>query len=102
MGYFDLNSGTIQDFKVEEIVETAGFRVLHLTIETDLGVVKYRICADLNEGPLEVIRDNLNKALEYVKNNESHFGINEYLVRSYIFIRFPDGNVKKYTAQRLK
>jgi hypothetical protein len=101
MGYFDLNSGTIQDFKVEEIVEESDFKVLHLTIETDLGTVKYRICADLNEGPLGVIRNNLNEALDQVKNSENRFGINEYLVRDYIFITFPDGNIKKYTAQRL-
>lgn len=102
MGYFDLNSGTIQDFKVEEIVEENNYKVLHLTIETDMATVKYRICADLNEAPLEGIRDNLNEALNQIKNNEGRFGINEYLVRHYIYITFPDGNVKKYTAQRLE
>jgi len=104
MGYFDLNSGTIADFKVQEFIEKENdnFKVLHLTIETNLAVTKYRICADRNEGPLEVIKDNLNEAKEQVKNSESRFGINEFLERNYIFVTYPDGKVKKYTAQRLE
>ena len=103
MGNFDLNSGTIEDFKVEEIEEKDGYKVLHLTIETHLEIVKYRIAADTREPSLEAIRDDLNKALNQAKNNECCFGIDEYKERSYISVTFPNGNGKRkqYTAQRL-
>jgi hypothetical protein len=102
MGYFDLNPETIEDFKVEEVVVSPGFKVIDLTIETDKQTVKYRICADSNQGPLEVIKDNLNEALNQVRNSESRFGITEYLVRHYIYVTFPDGNIKQYTAKKIE
>jgi len=101
--FFDLNSGVIEEFTVEDIVEydNANHRVLHLTLLTDLGETKYRICADGNEGPLEAIKRELENTKNQIKNEGLHFKINEFPERSYIYITYPDGVTKKYTGQRL-
>jgi hypothetical protein len=103
MGYFDLNSRTIEDFKVE-VVEEGSYKVIHLSIESEMPTIKYRICADLRQGPLEVIKNNLYEALNQVKNSErDHFGIYEDVQKgNSIFVIFPDGSKKQYTAQRLE
>jgi hypothetical protein len=102
MGYLDLNSGIIQEYNVEEIVEAPNSRVLHLTIFTEFGLAKYRICEDSNEGPLEVIRDDLSKALsQAIKSRSAHFGINEFKERYYLFMKFPDGSLKQYTGGKM-
>jgi hypothetical protein len=102
MGKFGVNYSTIQDFKIEEVQETSGSIVLHLSVFNDAGQTKYRICHDRNEPDLNLIKTSLETGLQQAFNTDKDFIINEYLERSYIYVNYPDGETKQYTAQRLK
>jgi hypothetical protein len=102
MGY--LHCGIIEEFtinKVKEKHETGIHEVLHLSITTDMSLIQYRICPDYRAPDIEIIRNDLKKGLTAAKNPDIHFGINEYFERNYIFIEYPNGESKQYTANKL-
>lgn len=102
MGYLHLNSGLISDYSVEIVNESNDYRVIHLSIYTDVSIVSYRICTDTRQPNIDNIYRNLNDALLSVKTNANiSLNINEYLERNYIFITYPDGNIIQYTASRI-
>ena len=99
MGYLQLNTGLIADYSIELVNESVDYRVIHLSICTDVSFVTYRICADIREPDID---ENLSNALEFVKTNEeANIKIHEYLERMYIFITYPDGKTIQYTANRI-
>jgi len=102
MGYLQLNTGLIADYSIELVNESVDYRVIHLSICTDVSFVTYRICADIREPDIDRIYENLSNALEFVKTNEeANIKIHEYLERMYIFITYPDGKTIQYTANRI-
>ena len=102
MGYLQLNTGLIADYSIELVNEAVDYRVIHLSICTDVSFVTYRICADIREPDIDRIYENLSNALEFVKTNEeANIKIHEYLERMYIFITYPDGKTIQYTANRI-
>lgn len=102
MGYLQLNTGLIADYSIELVNETVDYKVIHLSIYTDVSSVAYRICADIRQPDIDRIYENLSNALEFAKTNEeANIKIHEYLERNYIFITSPDGNSIQYTANRI-
>ncbi|HNZ28075.1 MAG TPA: hypothetical protein PK385_04350 [Spirochaetota bacterium] len=100
MGYLNLNSGTIQNFSVSQVAESSDLIVVHVTIDTDLGTTKYRICEDTRATIKDIIND-FNNGLNTAKSSDADFYINEYQERDYIFVTFPNGETKQYTAKRI-
>ncbi|MEQ2355760.1 hypothetical protein [Pseudoalteromonas piscicida] len=99
MGNFNLNSGQIQEYKVQVVTENhpnGKLDVIHLLINSEYYSVKYRICTDERHPDLKVIEQNLLQGL-----NSGDFGINEYLERSYIFVNYPSGSTAQYTANKI-
>jgi hypothetical protein len=108
MGLFTFNDSTnltVQNFCVQEIIEKdkngKDFIVLHLTIFVDFGEIKYRICSDTREPNLAQIKNDLINGFNQLLNSDKDLGIEEYLVRYYIFITYADGKIKQYTAKRI-
>ncbi len=87
MGYLQLNTGLIDDYSVEIVNESENYRVINLSIYTDVSNVSYRICADTRQPNIDDIYSNLNSALALVKASaDSNIKINEYLERNYIYL----------------
>lgn len=104
MGKLNFNSGLILEYSVNIIQETNDrrtFNVIHMNITSETIDLKYRISSDDNHPDLNIICQELNSGLNQAFNSELPFGISEYSERMYIFITYPDGNTKKYTAVRL-
>ncbi|MDR2718686.1 MAG: hypothetical protein LBB89_11585 [Treponema sp.] len=106
MGYFALNPGTIDKFNVEEVIEKNNkgeYSVLHLTILTEFGENKFRI-HEKKQDLLEVIKNKLNEALTEISkaDNDKFFSISVVEARSYLYIYYPDGEVEKYSGQKLE
>jgi hypothetical protein len=102
MGKFGVNYGKIQGFEIKEIQETPDCKVLHLGVYNDAGWTKYRICDDIREPDLNLIRKNLEEGLTQAQSTDKDFMINEYIERDYIFVKYPNGETKQYSAQRVK
>jgi hypothetical protein len=106
MGYFHLNSGQIQNYDVvlvNEQYDNITITVVNVTIETDLGITKYRIASDDRHPNINRIEDSFEKGLSDALNNEtSNIKINEYSERSYVFVDFPDGTSAQYTGARIQ
>ncbi len=105
MGKLHYNSGEIQNFEINRIEEThknltTPLEVLHLTVISECITVKYRISGDANY-TLNYIEQRLNEAKKIVMSSDHSLGINEYLERSYIYVFYPDGDMHRYTGQRL-
>jgi hypothetical protein len=101
MGYFGINVGEIGGFEVEEIVEGGDHKVLHLSITNYSGLTKYRIHSDTREPDLNLIKKNLEEGFQLAKDTDNKIIIHEYLQRAYIFVEYPNGETKQYSAQRL-
>lgn len=102
MGYFIRNKGCISDYTIEIIKESENFSSIRLAIVTDICSISYRVCADSRHPDLQEIYSDLAEALAFVKENENAvFEISEFLERAYIFITYPNGNTRQYTAQKL-
>ena len=104
MGQLNFNSGLIQDYSVDIVQETSDdhtFGVIYMSITSETVNLKYRISSDERHPDLNVIHQDLNAGLSQAVNSELPFGINEYHERTYIFITYPNGDIKQYTANRL-
>lgn len=105
MGKLHYNSGEIINLEIERVEEsrpnlTSSFEVIHLTIVSEYLTIKYRVSGDANY-TLDYIEQKLNEAKNIVMSSDKSLGINEYLERSYIYIFYPDGDMQKYTGQKL-
>lgn len=104
MGNLNLNSGEIQVYDVQVVTENNQYGkndVIYLSITSEYDIVKYRICKDERNPDLNVIAENLSKGLLAAEQDSGDFGINEYLERSYIFVKYPNGSTAQYTANRI-
>jgi len=99
VGYFQLNTGLIDNYSIELVNESADYRVINLSIYTDVSSVACGICADTRQPNIDDIYENLIIALEFAKTNaDANIKINEYLDRKYIFMTHPDESIIQYTA----
>ncbi len=100
MGNLNLNSVSIQDYKIETVVEDNKRKVLHLTISTEKSIRKFWICPDLNQPDLLFIKNDIERGLKISIDGKNSFGINEYPEKSNLYITYPDNRIKKYTGQQ--
>lgn len=102
MGYFHHNSGFILEFWVERIAADAtGKDFIHVIIEHERGRVEFRISADSNHPDINAIESCLAQGLKAAKESDASLQINEYKERYYLFVTYPDGEMKKYTGSRV-
>ena len=101
MGRLIFNPCEIIDFDICVVKEREDFEVIHLTIKTEDGCLKYRICSDEREPNLSMIQRELNSGLSKARDDDADIEITEYMERDYLFVRYPDGTSKQYTAQKI-
>lgn len=101
MGRLIFNPCKIIKFDVRIVKEDENSEVIHLTIETEDDCLKYRICSDKREPDLSLIQRDLNAGLAKVLEEDADVEIREYMERDYLFVRYPDGTSKQYTAQKI-
>lgn len=101
MGRLISNPCEITNFSTDIVTESANFDVIHLTIDTEDGPLKYRICCDDREPSLSTIQKDLNAGLSQVVNGNVDIEFSEYPERSYLFIKYPNGVTKQYTATKI-
>ena len=103
MAFLLKTSGQIRDYKIEEKLDNSIYVTIIIdTLEATI-VLKYRIAPDTNQPELSQIKKDFEEGLRLAKeNNSNNISIEEYLERSYIFVKFPNvDSTKKYTAQRI-
>ncbi|OWV09653.1 hypothetical protein [Fibrobacter sp. UWB5] len=101
MGRLILNPCAITNFTINIVKENANLDVIHLTIDTEDGSLKYRICCDDREPNLLSIQNQLNAGLSQVLNGNVDIELREYIERDYLFIKYPNGVTKQYTARKI-
>ena len=101
MGRLIFNPCEITNFDVRIVKEREDFEVIHLTIETEDNCLKYRVCSDEREPDLSLIQRDLYSGLSKVRDDNADIEIEEYMQRDYLFVRYPDGTSKQYTARKI-
>lgn len=101
MGQFHKNSGEIQNYDIQIVSEKDGIDVIYITIETDLGISKYRIASDTHHPDIKKIADRFSVRLKIAKESNADFQINEYEERMYLFVDFPDKKNLQFTGSKI-
>lgn len=99
MGKLHYGSGELVEYSTDIITESNDYQVIHLTLTSETKDLRYRISPDTRASDIQVIKRELDDALEVVTTTDENIEISENLERDYIFITFPSGVRKQYTAQ---
>jgi len=104
MGYLVLSSysrGLLQNYDIKIDKNNAGVDNIFLTIYTNVNVIRYIIWSDRRHPDLNLIYNDLINGLNRAKNSANIvFEISEDPERMYIFVTYPDGITKQYSAIR--
>lgn len=89
----------IQSYKVEKTTEKFqenDVDVVHLTVDSEGRIYKFRVCADDREPDLEKTVRRLEAELKDSVENYKKFEVTKYKEREYLFI-----NATQYTGRQL-
>lgn len=102
MGRLIFNPCAITDYSVNIVQENPNFQVIHLTIVSEDQTLKYRIWADEREPNLSSIQNDLNAGLSKACSEDTDIEVTEYTARDYLFVKYPNGISKQYSARKIQ
>lgn len=101
MGRLIFNPCAIISYSVTTVQENPELQVIHLTIVSEDQTLKYRIWADEREPNLSSILAELNAGFSNARNGNSDIEVTEYTERDYLFVKYPNGISKQYSARKI-